>query len=827
MEDDHRPFQAVSIDMASTETGAERFMIDGWNEPPPTAHWRCNLTALSRRYNLYFVASRSGIAVYQPSFPFQKLKRTPKLYVVPTVANVEARGYIDERHPHSINHLVVGDLGSEEILLVATDSGSVTAYHTRSIRDAIKKDPYRFSDNARSDFVGLRAFFSQWVKESAWGLAIHQEARMIAVSANAPHPSRLRTSATDRSANVTVFAFALTEQGSDDSEDEYIVDVEAGLGDSEWTDWSVGEFSADSPPRDRNYKVVLGGNDGHQFNIPSISFVNTSSDSQGVWLLSTDISGGMKLWQIWKRRCRTSWQLPEDAEDPPDHLIHDESGWMVAALDPASFREASTMEQFCGHHTAKKYIDTAGESYDLSDIVKATIPGRSERHIVMPGSDDDDDEDAEDGNEIADYFSEAGSGDEETDSHQTTSASNVRPSGARDVRAPDETEELQVPLTPNRADNHVMTAVATNAIQRDIEELLLDHYDSELEDSDENFDQDSRTGEGDEEELSDDDDDDSSEFSGSVASRTSFSNVSQRSSVEVELGPMTLTLPDTSRPSPVDSIEVAKAKKRRRTQTTEALAETPIPRIPVLHCSSINVRLFDAPRERVPHVFCHDPLQQQLPLLLRGPHGHMRRLNMFHQIPELGVILIGSQLGRMAVCALTRNRQTGTLGLRMDWLLPTKRQERAGQRPNCFLLGIAAAPIQGHQLQPPLLAADDDRWGRDSNADGVKVSFDPGVFVLPEARWPQDPSNSDEEPPGTRATKRHRRMSAASMSSSSAASTQQRPWARPQPLPTYQPMENSRRYRVMMTYQDFTVLTYEISRDVGREDVAGVFAATE
>lgn len=815
MEDDQRTFQAVSIDMASTETGAERFVRDNLFMPPPISNWRCNLTALSRRYNLYFVASRSGIAVYQPDFPFQKLKRTPKLYIVPTLADPGARGYIDERHPHAINHLIVGDLGTEEILLAATDSGNVTAYHTRSIEDAIKRDPYKFSSEARSDHVGLRAFFSQWVKESAWGLAIHREARMIAVSANTPRHTLL-ADFSQATAEITVFAFALTEQGADESDDENIIDVEAGLTDGEWSEWRVSEGSSDSPPRDRNHKIILCGLGGHIYNVPSISFVNTTSDAEGAWLLSTDISGCVKVWQIWRRSCRTSWQLPEGSDFNPrtDQVVHDESGWMVAALDPSSFREACTMQQFCGHHTVRKYLDSPGESYDLSDIVRATIPDRSERHPLMAPSDDE--EDPADDDELADHLSDEEQTDADASAHHDGSGSTVSSQPAATLAS-------SAILLPRSQDLDVTADGAADDMQRDIEELLLDHYISELEDSDNDFDGDSRTGDAPDEGTSDDH---SSASSGSVASRTSFSNVSQRSSVGVGLEPMSLASPNASnRPSPVDSIEVVKAKKRRRKEASKAKVEAPIPRIPLLHCSATNVRLYDIPARRMPHVFCHDPLQQQLPLVLRVPHGHMRRLNMVQQIPELGVVIIGSQLGRIAVCALTRNRNTGTLGFRVDWLLPTKRQERAGQRPNCLLLGIAAAPIQGRQSEPepPSLAADDSRWGYDTSADGVKVSFDPGVVVLPEAKSVQETIDSDGEDQTGRAAKRHRQASTstASTTSSSGASTEQRSWARPQPPPSY--IENSRRFRVMMTYSDMTVLTYEISRDVEREDVAGAF----
>jgi hypothetical protein len=186
MRHDGRSFRAVQIGLTSIETGKERFEREGIIVPPPLAYWRTNLTALSQRYNLYFVATKDTVAVYRPEFPFQKLRRLPALLIPPELAEPSAAGYIDPRTPHAVNHLIVGDLGSEEILLLSTDSGNVVAYHTKAIEDAIRRDPYRFSTDARSDTIGLRPFFSEWVHESAWGLAIHTQARMIAVSANTP-----------------------------------------------------------------------------------------------------------------------------------------------------------------------------------------------------------------------------------------------------------------------------------------------------------------------------------------------------------------------------------------------------------------------------------------------------------------------------------------------------------------------------------------------------------------------------------------------------------------------------------------------------------------
>jgi hypothetical protein len=40
-----------------------------------------------------------------------------------------APGYIDRSRPHTINHIIVDDLGVDEVLLLATDSGNVTGYN--------------------------------------------------------------------------------------------------------------------------------------------------------------------------------------------------------------------------------------------------------------------------------------------------------------------------------------------------------------------------------------------------------------------------------------------------------------------------------------------------------------------------------------------------------------------------------------------------------------------------------------------------------------------------------------------------------------------------
>ena len=825
-ENDPRPFQAISIDMASSESGRERFLKDGHIQAPPIVGWRCNLTALSQRYNLYFMASRSGVAVYTPEFPFQKLRRKAKLYIPPTLADPSASGYIDAFEPHSINHLAVGDLGTEEILLVVTDSGNVTGYHTKAINEAIKQEPYRFSNDARSDCVGLRAFFAQSVQESAWGLAIHKEARMIAVSSNVPH-HRSR-GAPDLFAKVTVFAFALSSRTHDSNDDASLHEAEEDMDEAEWRPWRSETASPDSMSRDHNYRIDLCD---HRSNVPSVSFVNTAQDPHGAWLLSTDISGCMKMWNVWSGTCRRSWYfgaIGDISSLGTQSQLDEEAGWVVAVLDPAEFRKAQTMEQFCGHYTAPK-IEEGRESYDISRIVRLTVPGRSHKHPFLHAeagsvtSSDDGSADVSDdeGELVADHWSE--------DEDEAIAAPSVNLDAA-EIDASQQQDDIvptgNIEERPLSATDTARTP-GTADDGRDVEDILLDAYNSDLEATDEDVENDSDAGEADslhDAAVHDESDEDEahSSSSASFASETSLSHVS---SVEVEIEPLAITSPGP-RASPDGQQESAKSKKRSRNETNSSISEGTIPDIPILHCSTNHLRLLNVPRERRAHLFCSNILQQQLPRtqFWRNQARPLQRVNMFQQIPELGIVVVASQLGRCAICALTRHPETETYGLRVDWIVPTKRQEKSGGRPSMWLLGIATAPVQGHWIGGESRTPSEPSLQEDSQFDGTHISFDTRMVSLPDPGNREGSGNEDEEP-STSANKRPRRSSSNSSASLSEGDTAKTPWKRPQNVAVHTRPNANRRYRLMMTYADFSVLTYEISRDPTREgsDATSVF----
>lgn len=195
-------------------------------------------------------------------------------------------GYINPAKPHSVNQLVVSDLGHEEIIAVTCDDGDVVAYTTRSIYDAIERDRL---DEPGAQVHRIRTILLRNAGESTWGLAVHKAARLIAVSSNTH--------------KITVFAFALCREPSPDSlhgsdEERVLPAVDAGLGLDEW----VRPFTySESLLRrsTRNFVIIL---EGHTYNIPNIAFCNTGADPTGRYLVSTDIGGATFVWDIWQRR---------------------------------------------------------------------------------------------------------------------------------------------------------------------------------------------------------------------------------------------------------------------------------------------------------------------------------------------------------------------------------------------------------------------------------------------------------------------------------------------------------------------------------------------
>lgn len=215
------------------------------------------------------------------------------MILTPTLSNPGASGYIAIHIPHAINSVLVGDLGREEILLLATDSGNVAAYRTERIFAVIEEGRSSGCSYPLANGAQVKNFFSDWVGQSAWGLAIHKFARIIAVSSNTSY--------------ITVFAFALVNPSSEsDSGGEGSIPSDAGpaLHSQEWM--NVGnraEFAnlrrlMPHSHRARNIRLTF---EGHTTNIPTVSFLNCNLDLEGSWMVSTDIDNKLLVWNIWEQ----------------------------------------------------------------------------------------------------------------------------------------------------------------------------------------------------------------------------------------------------------------------------------------------------------------------------------------------------------------------------------------------------------------------------------------------------------------------------------------------------------------------------------------------
>jgi hypothetical protein len=188
-------------------------------------------------------------------------------------------GYIDQIRPHSVNHLITGCLGDEEIVLAAYDDGDVVAYYTHAIANVVSQRPAEtgwHSNLNKVEGCGSqgRSVRTLWpllhenVGRSAWGLAIHQKSRLIAVSSN------LR--------EITIFAPATQTR------------LKSGS--------TVYESGKDAETRVRlrlrNWRIViLLGSQAH--NIPNVCFLETHTGSAEK-VCGVDIKGQTWIADIWK-----------------------------------------------------------------------------------------------------------------------------------------------------------------------------------------------------------------------------------------------------------------------------------------------------------------------------------------------------------------------------------------------------------------------------------------------------------------------------------------------------------------------------------------------
>ncbi|KAI4789802.1 hypothetical protein E4T44_13219, partial [Aureobasidium sp. EXF-8845] len=311
-------------------------------------------TGLSHAHNLYFVAYVDKIHVYEPQFPSQTIEQDPVLIIhtkskAKTPEEQRLYGIYTGLGTRAVNRLLVQLLGNEEVVAVVRDDGDVEAYYTQHIRTAIEKRAY---DDSNISSVEVKPFFHRSVGLSAWGLAIHSTARMIAVSANT-HAA-------------TVFTFALTDGESDDENDVPDEDEVYYYG-----------MKGAVPPNDRrkNDVRILAHSEGKQ-NMPDIAFCNTGDDPAGRWLLTADLLGQVAAWDVHSLQLN---QLVNTAFSPPIFQIpkggmDGRNGvWGLLFLDPLSFRNTATIEEALGVSSGQTNVDLQREKdnaiWDLGKTV--------------------------------------------------------------------------------------------------------------------------------------------------------------------------------------------------------------------------------------------------------------------------------------------------------------------------------------------------------------------------------------------------------------------------------------------------------------------------
>ncbi|KAL4803300.1 hypothetical protein BDV18DRAFT_45916 [Aspergillus unguis] len=760
----------------NVEKGADRFPIANNVLPPPTSSWRCNLTALSQRRNLLFVASGAKVHVWEPAGSSQSLGFQPEMIISPVMKEPGANGYIRARSPHEINAILVDDLGREEVLLLVTDSGNVCGYRVEAIFAALK----RATAGAKPrplDGSDVDPFFIEHVGQSAWGLAIHKFARLIAVSAN--------------TGLVTVFAFALVNPTSENGDDSFRELEDEG----EFTEYSqtwlhirndkqfeqLQRLMPDKH-RTRNIKLTYSG---HFDNIPSVGFLNSDFDPNGTWMVSTDINDKTLVWKIWESLGPfNEYQLDTVApRNTADVFLHDgDRGWFVIALDPRTFHWVESEEEACGGQPERR-VKFKQEILDLTKLSKhlpdasrlynhfppavkaepeqATLPNifgadcrisgsnhseeksepgsRNVASMSPESSPDKFSHQAVDGSIYADEMSED-SASEADDSPQAQPAAGHNAL----LQALINSENNDLPLSPgHRLQLALLDAVGGNA--HEVEALLgedlsdldydedVEHYVQRYEDSLDQYDSDDSSGEA-----------------------------------------------------------------------YQILNPPPNADFPILHFSHTNICLIPHPFSTTASVVCGAPLFQRFahPIV---SISHADRFNMVKYIPEHGIVVAATQKGRAAIIALTESQETGR-SFRVDWIVPLESQEKYGERPLVPLLGMSVAPMQGFEIPPDVPYIP---HGEESDKD---TDINDLTFQYKDVTMDINADGASSRP-----------SSSSSHTSASSTSDNDLPQNRNQTLPesharascAYQPEESwrgwnaSRRYRLLLVYMDHTVMSYE------------------
>ncbi|RAL08328.1 uncharacterized protein BO97DRAFT_408410 [Aspergillus homomorphus CBS 101889] len=682
-----RSREGLQLRPLNVEKGTNRYSSADENFPPQTATWRNNLIALSQRRNLLFVAYNHQIYVWQPAGSYQTLGSKPEMIITPVMRDPNAEGYISPSTPHAINNILVDDLGREEVLLLVTDSGNVCGYRVEAVYSALKRAA-ESTESRPLDGAQVEPFFAEYVEASAWGLAIHKFARLIAVTAN--------------TGLVTVFAFALVDSTSDkSSESDCDLEEEDDLSDygQTWLHIKSGEQLAQLrhlmpyKHRTRNIKLTYTG---HFANIPSVAFLNCDLDPNGMWMVSTDIDNKLLVWKIWESLGPFNVYHFNDVsfKSFPESLRPEERGWAVLALDPRSFHLLKSPEEACGGPPQRR-VKNGQPVYDLTRL-NSKIPKASQIYNYFPPAPKVEPESPL----LPDIFGPdcriSKPGDVFNNCINVGSRGTPRRNQSRESNAElgrfDVTSTAIRPLDSADASSHQAvdgSVFEDNASQNSMSDTEmsagpLDNQGQEIDGAPLPSGQAPLTtpeflqfallealgGDAPGAEYSDDDMDDYSESEDDWQGERYYTALDDTEADEASLMGGRYQVSDP----PMTS------------------------NFPILHFSQTDIRLIPHPFATHAKVVCGEPLRQPF----THPIVSIRscdRFNMIKYIQEHGIVVAASQKGRAAIIALTESEITGQ-SFRVDWIVPFEHQEKYGDRPLIPLLGMAVGPVQGFETPP-------------------------------------------------------------------------------------------------------------------------------
>ncbi|KAE8151222.1 hypothetical protein BDV25DRAFT_139029 [Aspergillus avenaceus] len=737
------------------------------------------------------------------------------MIITPVMKEPQSNGYISPACPHAINSILMDDLGRDEVLLLATDSGNVCGYRVEAIFSALKLAEER-KEQRPLDGTQVDPFFAEYVDASAWGLAIHKFARLIAVSAN--------------TGLITVFAFALVNPSTGTSTNASLRSEE----EDEFTDYGHTwlEIKSDEQfaqlrqlrpigHRKRNIRLTYTG---HFTNIPSVAFLNCDLDPNGAWMVSTDIDNKLLVWNIWDRLGPYSLyhfnesNLKSYAEEA--FRYDTERGWSVFALDPRTFHLLKSTEEACGGQPQRRLKDHQ-TILDLTKLSRKT-PDTSQLYNFFPPAVKIEPEQPT----LPDIFgsdcciSEEGSVRQATSHTECDDGSSERagdglgPSGSQDARNLRPMDSADA-FSHRAVDGSVYEDTLGSADSSDVETFAGPqngfNHEGEMPPVNRAFQQ-----------LFDD----------TPLTTQEFLQVALLEALGGDIPGAEEYFDDYSieEVSPFEDENMTDMDDRSTedddTTTSGAVAyEDTLPppppnaNFPIIHFSQTEIRLIAHPAAQNASVICSAPLHQPItqPIM---PMKSCDRFNMVKYIPEHGIIVAASQKGRAAVITLTESETDG-LSFRVDWIVPFESQEKYGDRPLIPLLGMSVGPMQGFEMPP-----DVPYIPHTINENGLSFNYKPYDDTGPSSQTssfsksfthhhhPSDeshPFSRDSTPsfypvsePGHHLPFHQNQYTPLTLPECHAKATR-----------AYQPQESwrgwnpSRRYRLLLYYADHTVMSYE------------------